>query len=260
MEFKMVKEDIYVFIGTEFNSNAVLILDNNVALLIDGLASNEDAVELREIITHNLNARVEYIISTHYFSDHMAAFSLFSESKIIAHKNYLHTFTSELYRSEEEKGRFVKPKIVFDNNLLLEWGKYTLNIFHNPGHTISTIAIDIAEADLIITGDHVFQNVVYLCYSTPESIKEALSKIRMTNRSIVITGHNGVSTMNEIDAGLLYLERLEKYVKYARETNNEQSILDIKLEDCIKLGTKIIEVERIFHQRNLQLIVDRRLF
>lgn len=45
----------------------------------------------------------------------MAALSLFPESKIIAHKNYLHTFTSELFRSEEERGRFVEPSIVFDS-------------------------------------------------------------------------------------------------------------------------------------------------
>ncbi|MDP4146488.1 MAG: hypothetical protein Q8936_18750 [Bacillota bacterium] len=40
--------------------------------------------------------------------------------------------------------------------------------------TLSTIAVDIEAADLIITGDHVFCNVVYLCYSTPEMIREII--------------------------------------------------------------------------------------
>jgi glyoxylase-like metal-dependent hydrolase (beta-lactamase superfamily II) len=260
MEFKMVKQDIYIFTGSEFNANAILILNNDEAVLVDGLASRTDAIELRDIISKTFKTKVSYIISTHYFSDHMAAFSLFPESKIIAHKNYLHTFTSELFRSEEERERFVEPSIVFDSCLQLQWGIYKINIFHNPGHTLSTVAIDIEAADLIITGDHVFGNVAYLCYSTPEMIREALNRIRMTNRSIVITGHNGIASMDKINDGLGYLEKLERYVKEARVHNSEQLILNIKIEDCIKPNANITEPERIFHQRNLQLIMDKGLF
>jgi glyoxylase-like metal-dependent hydrolase (beta-lactamase superfamily II) len=260
MNYKMVKQDIYIFTGTEYNSNAILILNNDEAVLVDGLASHADAIELREIISRIFKTKVSYIISTHYFSDHMAAFCLFPKSKIIAHKNFLHTFTSELFRSEEERERFAEPSIVFDSCLQLEWGIYVLNIFHNPGHTLSTVAIDIEVADLIITGDHVFGNVVYLCYSTPEMIREALHKIRITNRSIVITGHNGIASMDKINDGLGYLERLERYVKEARVHNSKQLILNIKIEDCVKLKANITEPERIFHQRNLQLIIDKGLF
>jgi cyclase len=260
MEFKMVKKDIFILTGSEFSSNAILILNNDEAVLVDGLASHADAIKLREIISKTFKTKVKYIISTHYFSDHMAAFSLFPESKIIAHKNYLHTFTSELYRSQEEKERFVKPSIIFDSCLQLEWGIYILNIFHNPGHTLSTIAVDIEAADLIITGDHVFYNVAYLCYSTPEMIREALNKIRMTNRSIVITGHNGIASMDKINDGLEYLMRLERYVKESRAKNSEELILNIKIEECVKPKVSITETERIFHKRNLQFIIDKGLF
>lgn len=260
MEFKMVKQDIWIFTGAEFNANAILIVNNDEAVLVDGLASRADAIELREIISKTFKTKVSYIISTHYFSDHMAAFALFPESKIIAHQNYLHTFTSELFRSEEERARFVEPSIVFDSHLQLKWGSHILTIFHNPGHTLSTVAIDIDTADLIITGDHVFGNVVYLCYSTPEMIREALNRIRMTNRSIVITGHDGTASMDKVNDGLGYLKRLERYVKEARIHNSEQFILDIKIEDCVKPSANITEPERIFHQRNLQLIIDRGLF
>lgn len=91
-------------------------------------------------------------------------------------------------------------------------------------------------------------------------IREALNKIRMTNRSIVITGLNGIASMDKINDGLGYLERLEKYVKEARVHNSEQSILNIKIEDCVKPKANIAEPERIFHKRNLQLIIDKGLF
>lgn len=79
-------------------------------------------------------------------------------------------------------------------------------------------------------------------------IRESLNKIRMTNRSIVITGLNGIASMDKINDGLGYLERLEKYAKEARVHNSEQSILNIKIEDCVKPKANITEPERIFHK------------
>lgn len=52
-------------------------------------------------------------------------------------------------------------------------------------------------------------------------IREALDKIRMTNRSIVITGHNGIASMDKINDGLEYLTRLERYVKESRIQNSK---------------------------------------
>lgn len=36
MKFKMVKQDIYIFTGSQFNANAILILNNDEAVLVDG--------------------------------------------------------------------------------------------------------------------------------------------------------------------------------------------------------------------------------
>lgn len=36
MEFKMVKQDIWIFTGAEFNANAILIVNNDEAVLVDG--------------------------------------------------------------------------------------------------------------------------------------------------------------------------------------------------------------------------------
>ena len=46
------------------------------ALLIDGMGSVEDAARLRETLVTEWGKRVVFLISTHYFSDHMAAWNL----------------------------------------------------------------------------------------------------------------------------------------------------------------------------------------
>src|SRR4030095_13934090 len=121
--------------------------------LVDGMASFQDAEELRKKIEIDLRKQVRFIIVTHYFSDHLAALKLFPRAQIVAHQNYMLTFSNEKFRTAEEEANFVEPTMLISDALLMKWGQYTLEIFHNPGHTQSTVSIDVPEADLIMAAD-----------------------------------------------------------------------------------------------------------
>ena len=261
MRLEAIDPDIHVLVGETYHSNSTVFINGKEALLIDGMASRKDAEELREFVETQLEKRVHFIVCTHYFSDHLAALKLFPSATIIAHKNYMHTFASERYRSEEEEANFVEPDILISESMTIRWGRHTLDIFHNPGHTMSTLGIDIPEADLLIAGDTIVGNMVYMSYSAPEMFLPALKRLQRRGRSRFLTSHMGMRTSDAIDNALIYLERLRENVKAARQSSeNGDSILEIELEDCLPDGIKGTSFEALFHKRNLESIIERKLF
>lgn len=261
MRIDQLESDIYILVGETYGANSTAFINGDDLLLVDAMASHADAEELKNFIEKGLKKQVRFIICTHYFSDHMAALKLFPQAQIIAHKNYMHTFTSEKYRTAEEAAHFVEPTIQISDGLVMKWGKYTLDIFHNPGHNMSTINIDVPEADLLMIGDTVVGNLVYLLYSTPEMFIPALKRAQRRNRSRLITSHQSIRSGKAIDNALFYVDRLQENVRAARRSSaNREAILTIAIESCLPAGVEGTNFERISHQRNLESIIERGLF
>jgi cyclase len=229
-------------------------------LLVDGMASRRDAEELRERVEAGLKKRVRFIIATHYFSDHLAALGLFPDAEIIAHRNYLHTFTTERHRTKEEEANFVEPTMLINDSLLMKWGRHTLDVFHNPGHTMSTLSIEVPEADLLMTGDTVVGNIAYISYSAPEMLRQALQRLRRRGRGRLISSHSGVREGGAVEHALAYLDRLEAKARAAWQAGESgDSVLRIRLDECLSPGLRPSPFEELFHGRNLESIVGRRL-
>lgn len=93
--------DLFLFRGSRYDSGSLVALAGEKALLVDGMASVEDAHELRRTLETDWGKRVELLISTHYFSDHMAAWNLFPQASVLAHQNAVQTFWMEQFRTPE---------------------------------------------------------------------------------------------------------------------------------------------------------------
>src|SRR2546423_11180994 len=150
MFVNQIENDVYLLIGETYQSNSTAFISHDEVLLVDALASRADAEKLREFVEIELEKKVRFIVSTHFFTDHMAALNLFPQARVIAHKDYLDTYNSELYRSEEEETHFREPDILVSDKMQIRWGKYVLDIFHNPGHTPSTLGLDVKAANLLM--------------------------------------------------------------------------------------------------------------
>ena len=260
MKEQQIESDIHLFIGETYDSNSTAFVKGDEVLLVDGMASRRDAQELRERIEVGLRKRVRFIIATHYFSDHLAALRLFPDAEIIAHRNYLHTFTTERHRTREEEANFVEPTMLVNDSLLMRWGRYTLDVFHNPGHTMSTLSIEVPEADLLMTGDTVVGNIVYISYTAPEMLRQALQRLRRRGRGRLVSGHTGVREGRAVEHALTYLDRLEANARAAWQAGEAgDSVLQIPLGECLSPGLKSSPFEELFHGRNLESIVGRRL-
>lgn len=261
MRVQQIESDLFTLIGADFDSNSTVIVKGDEALLVDALGSRRDAEELRAFVEDELGKRVRFIICTHYFSDHMAALKLFPDAQIIAHQNYDHTFDAERFRTDEEKAHFVEPDILISDTVRMRWGKYALDIFHNPGHTMSTINIDIPVADLLMVGDNIVGRLVYLYYSTPRLAQTALERLKRRARGRVIEGHQGLLDGDVVNSALHYLNSLAAHIEGARlSTKSDEAILEISLDQCLPTHVEATDFERIFHQRNLQTIIERGLF
>ena len=142
----------------------------------------------------------------------------------------------------------------------MRWGRYTLDVFHNPGHTMSTLSIEVPEADLLMTGDTVVGNIVYLAYSAPEMLRQALRRLRRRGRGRLISSHTGVREGRAVEHAAVYLDRLEAHARAAWQAGEDgDSVLRIPIDECLSPGLKASPFEELFHGRNLESIVGRRL-
>jgi glyoxylase-like metal-dependent hydrolase (beta-lactamase superfamily II) len=258
MRIERLEDDLFVAVGEQYESTTAIFLDGERALLVDGMASREDGLELRRFIEDDLARKVTLLVSTHYFSDHLAAWGLFPGVPIVAHRNYRQTFDSEAFRTEEETRHFVEPTILVGDGLEIAWGRFHLDVFYNPGHTLCSLAIDVAEADLLLAGDAVVGNIVYLFYGNVVLKKRALERLRARRRGKLLSSHTGVSNPARLDRALHYLERLSDEAAKARAEGGH--FREISLESCLPPGVAGTEFERLYHRRNLDLITEGRVF
>jgi cyclase len=240
--------DVHVAIGDAYDSASFLFFRGDDALLVDTLASRADANELRQWI-EGQGKRVRVIVSTHYFSDHIAGHALFAGAEIVAHENYADTWSMEKFRTDEELAHFVAPTITFHDRMMIRWGARTLELFHNPGHTSSTIGVDVPSLDLLHVGDTIVGNIVYLAYGSTDTIARAIDRARGRGRASVATSHGLPRPAVALDHAAHYLTTFNRKVA-AGETA-------ISIDDCLPHGIRGDAFETIFHQRNVE---NRRAF
>lgn len=254
MQVFEIGTDLFVAVGETYAANSTVIIDGERVLLIDGMASRADAEALRVWIETDLKKQVRMIVSSHYFSDHIAALGLFPSAVVIAHSLYLHTWASEQFRSDEEASYFVEPSLTFDGPMSIRWGRYRLELFHNPGHTLSTIGIDIPAAYLLHVGDTVVGNIAYIRYSPPELLKQALTRARDRGRPRILSSHGTPRDAKALDDAMTYLDNLTRRAAELAASGRADAITEIRLLDCLAPGLAPIDYEEAFHARNLDTL------
>jgi cyclase len=261
MRFEQLSPGVLMFVGDEYESVATAFLDGDDVLLIDLLASEEDARWLRRVLCDEMGKTVRVIAATHFMSDHIAGISLFPNALTIAHRHYRHTFLSQNRRVD---ALYREPQMVFDSTMTLRWGQHELRFLHNPGKTLDHISVDVPTADLVCAGDNTVGNIIYLSKADPALIRTAIGRIRQFGRSTVIGGHMGRFSAAALDNAIHYLDRLQKTVVSIRASETPQDadcrISSISIETCLAPQVEPVAFEREWHRRNLEVIVDQSTF
>ena len=249
--------DAVLFHGEAYDSTSLALFDGARTLLVEGLASADDARALREALDAE-GRRVELLVSTHFFSDHMAAWNLFPEASLLAHENAVATFWTEEFRSEEEARHFRAPTMRLSGQLGLAWGRFELDIFENPGHTPGTLNVDIPALDLLHVGDTAVGRMAYIHYSAPEAVDRALARALGRGRRRVLRSHGSLTGAEALVSARGYLANLRERVLEARRRG--VPISSIRIEDCLPEGPAATDFETFFHNRNLGSIETRGLY
>ena len=262
MQVETIESDILVFRGDVYESVATAFLYDGHALLVDALASQPDAEWMRDHLEKRLGCKVRLLVSTHYMNDHMAGLRLFPEAEIVAHSYFMYTFLSQRNRSAEDDADFVAPTTLLEGSRKLEWGRHSLEIFHSPGKTLCTLCIDVPTADLLIVSDTVVGNIAYISSSAPELIEGAIDRLRQRHRTRIIPGHMGVLPGEALRNARYYLGRLRERVVEARGRAGPsvEAVRGIGIHECLAPGVEPTAFEREWHGRNLDVVLDRRIF
>lgn len=112
-----------MLVGDEVESVATVFVDGDDVLLVDSLASAQDAVWLRDVLCGQMGKNVRMIAATHFMSDHIAGMSLFPDALTLAHRHYRHAFLSQNRRVD---AFYRAPDVVFDN-MVIRWGSHELH-------------------------------------------------------------------------------------------------------------------------------------
>jgi glyoxylase-like metal-dependent hydrolase (beta-lactamase superfamily II) len=261
MRFEQLSPGVLMFVGDEYESVATAFLDGDDVLLIDSLASEDDARWLRHVLCGEMGKTVCAIAATHFMSDHIAGISLFPNALTIAHRHHRHTFLSQNRRVD---ALYREPQMVFDSTMTLRWGQHELRFLHNPGKTLDHISVDVPTADLVCAGDNIVGNIIYLSKADPALIRTAIGRIRQFGRGTVIGGHMGRFSAAALDNAIHYLDRLQNTVVSIRASETAQDvdrqISSISIETCLAPRVEPAAFEREWHQRNLEVIVDQSTF
>ncbi len=258
MRTEWIDHDAVLFRGDRYDSGSLALFDGGRALLVDGLGSSADAAAMKAALVGEMGKRVELLVSTHYFSDHMAAWNLFPETGVLAHENALATFRAEDFRSSDEAAHFRKPTLLLAGRLGVSWGRFSLEIFENPGHTPGTLNVDIPELDLLHVGDTAVGRMAYFHYSAPEAIDQALARALDRRRSRVLRSHGPVTHSDALRSARGYLANLRARVVDARREG--RPVAGIGIDDCLPAGPPATDFESFFHRRNLASIEARGLY
>jgi len=260
MRVETINSDISTVIGDTDASASTVFVANGDALLVDAMGSKADAESLRRYVEDDLGKRVRYVVATHYFSDHLAALRIFPGATIVTHELYSHTFASEQHRSAEEEAFFAKPSMTFSDRLMLRWGHYTLDLFHNPGGSMSAAGIDVPEADLLFTANAIAGRISYFAYSTPDLVLTAIERLRRRGRRRVLTGHGGPQDSVALDHALAYVRALDAYAARCFVSGTQSRLAEARLEEFLAPGLVATDIERRYHARNLEYLLANGRF
>ncbi len=257
MKTETIDRDAILFRGEKYDSGALALFDGERTLLVDGLGSAEDAAALKSVLVDEMARRVELLVSTHYFSDHLAAWRSFPDAPVVAHENAVATFWAEDFRSPEEEAHFRPPTYRLAGRLGLTWGRFTVDVFDNPGHTAGTLNVDVPELDLLHVGDTAVGRMAYVRYGGPEAVDRALSRALDRGRRRVLRSHGPLTDAGALRSARGYLANLRSRVLEARV--HGRRVAGIPIEDCLPPGPPATDFETFFHERNLASIEGRGL-
>lgn len=233
MRIDYLSSDILLFRGDSLAALATAFIDGERVLLVDALASQFDAIDMRDYLEGTLHKTVERIVLQDDGGGHPAALAMFPAAQIT--------------RAAEAPAAIV-------------WGSHTLELHPAAGG----LHIDVPDADLLFVGASIVGQIALLGSATPEQADLTLARLLDRGRTRIVPRTMGAACNRALGNARAYLAQLRARVIALRNTlapdEADAAIARIALDDVMAKGEWATPLERHWHGENLRRIVATAAF
>src|SRR5262245_26607665 len=230
-------DGIYVYVGTNFNSNCGIVLTQEGVVLIDSGHNPTDSRAILEAVKKLTPLPVRYLIDTEPHADHTTGHFVFSPPAIIiAHEGAGESMrgrekegpgrieklagTSPAMRSALEGYRFVVPQVEYRGKMTLNVGERTFELLYQKAvHSEADTAVWLPKERVLFSASGIVVDQINILrpFVTIPDILAAAKMMKALNPEYVIPGHGQPGTVKIFEDTEKYyallLERVGKLVK-----------------------------------------------
>jgi glyoxylase-like metal-dependent hydrolase (beta-lactamase superfamily II) len=187
-------------IGVSVGPDGILIVDDQFAPL---------AEKIRKTLSDIGGGKLEYVLNTHWHSDHTGGNDVFGpEATIIAHRNVrrrLAEGTSVMGTAVPPRKKGALPVITFEKSLSIHFNGEEIRAMHLPhGHTDGDAVIFFSASNVVHMGDHLFSGMFpFVDLDNGGTVEGLIHNIedligRIPKNAKIIPGHGPLSTIEDV--------------------------------------------------------------
>jgi len=216
---RKLKDGIYVYVGTKFNSNCGIVITQEGVVLIDSGHNPTDSRSILEAVKKLSPLPVRFLLDTEPHPDHTTGHFVFSPpATIIAHVG---ATASMIGREKESPGRieklagtspemkkalegyrFVPPQVEYRQKMTLNLGERTFELFYlKDVHSEADTAVWLPKERVLFSASGIVVDQVNILrpFVTIPDILAASKMMKALNPEVVVPGHGQPGTAKIFD-------------------------------------------------------------
>jgi len=245
---RKIKDGIYVYVGTNFNSNCGIVITQEGVVLIDSGHNPTDSRAIFDAVKKLSPLPIRFLLDTEPHPDHTTGHFVFSPpAVIIAHEGATESMvgreketpgrieklagTSPEMRKALDGYRFVPPQIEYRQKATINLGERTFELMYLKGvHSEADTAVWLPKERVLFSASGIVVDQINILrpFVTIPDILAAAKMMKALNPEFVIPGHGQPGTVKIFDdTEKYYALLLERVGKLAKEG---KSLDEIKKE------------------------------
>ena len=255
---RKISDGIYVYVGTNFNSNCGIVITQEGVVLIDSGHNPTDSRAILAAVKKLTPLPVRYLIDTEPHGDHTTGHFVFSPpALIVAHEGATDSMKAAFNPKRNEKlmaespemraafdgFRFVVPHIEYRQKMTLNVGERTFELFYQKNvHSEADTAVWLPKERVLFSASGIVVNQINIFrpFVTIPDILAAAKMMKALNPEHVIPGHGTPGTVKIFDDTEKYyallLERVGKLMKAGKSLDEIQK--EVKMPEYDHWATK----------------------
>jgi cyclase len=216
---RKIKDGIYVYVGTNFNSNCGIVVTQEGVVLIDSGHNPTDSRVILEAVRKLSPLPIRFLIDTEPHPDHTTGHFVFSPpTTIIAHAGATQSMigrekespgrieklagTSPAMKKALEGYRFVPPHVEYREKMTLNLGERTFELMHLKGvHSEADTAVWLPKERVLFSASGIVVDQINILrpFVTIPDILAASKMMKALNPEVVVPGHGQPGTAKIFD-------------------------------------------------------------